>query len=136
MFTIHECPCSTTVLYMFQDFQFQLLLARGQILSLAEASMDVEEIRSLMQELCATDMDMDAQLMAGLHRACAVIEDLTASKCRSIISNAGSRPVVQAFMSDGWSCDIRSRSLSSCDDVKVARSGRLRTEFVVQRTIV
>ena len=49
---------------------------------------------------------------------------------------AGSRASLQVFQSDGWSTDSRTRIHSQSVGVDVARVGRLRTEFVVQRTLV
>ena len=88
----------------------------------------VEEIRDVLQELSATDGDMDPGALNVLYRAAAAIEDIAGAKCRALIDLAGHRPLLQAFMSDGWSCDMRSRDMSSADDVSVRRTGRLRTE--------
>ena len=98
--------------------------------------MDIDGIRQLMQQLCSTDIDFDLDGLQQLHRACAIIEDITAAQCKSVISSAGDRPCIQMFQSDGWSCDMRSRFRAGTGDVAVQRTGRLRSEFVVQRSIV
>ena len=97
---------------------------------------EVDEIRDFLQELSATDGDMDPGALNVLYRAAAAIEDIAGAKCRALIDLAGHRPLLQAFMSDGWSCDMRSRDMSSAGDVSVRRTGRLRTEFIVQRAIL
>ena len=98
--------------------------------------MDHSEVRSLIEELQSVSLDMDAPTLANVHRACAVIEKMSAQQCRHVIALAGNRPLLQTFMSDGWSTDIRSRTISSHDDVAVHRRTRLREEFVMQRTIL
>ena len=70
--------------------------------------MDANDIRELMHELCAVDLDMEGGQLQELHRACTIIEEITASQCRHVVSTAGSRPCLQVFMSDGWSPDVRS----------------------------
>ena len=102
----------------------------------AFSTMDQEEVRSLMQELTSTAYDMDSGQMGALVRACTIIEDMCGEKCRDIVRRARDRPCLQMFMSDGWSCDIRWRFQSSSGDVAVERTGRLRTEFIIQRTLV
>ena len=39
-------------------------------------------------------------------------------------------------MSDGWSTDIRKRASESSHGVSVQKTGRFRTEFLIQRIIV
>ena len=90
----------------------------------------------MMAELTSTSVDMTNEQLTALHRACTIIEEITAGKCKEIMSMAGESPCIQIFMSDGWSTDIRSRFCSSSGGVDVRRTGRLRTEFVVQRMIV
>ena len=98
--------------------------------------MEQAEIQAMMQELASIAFDMDSQQLTALHRARIIIEKITASQCRQIIRRSGDRPCLQMFMSNGWSTDIRSRFKSSRGGVEVARIVRLRTEFVVQRTIL
>ena len=56
-----------------------------------------------MQELCPTDIEMDADGPKDLHKACSIIEDITAAQYRSVIATADSRPCLQAFfcLTDG-----------------------------------
>jgi hypothetical protein len=98
--------------------------------------MDADEIRSLLEVLQSTDVDMDDEHLKLLRKTCCVLEGMTAERCRNIVRMAGNRPCLQVFQSDGWSTDIRSRTHSKADGVSVSRTGRLRTEFVVQRTMV
>ena len=93
-------------------------------------------MQSLLQELTSTAYDMDSGQLEALARACTIIEDMTSQKCREIIRRAQHRPCLQIFMSDGWSTDIRHRFRATSGSVDVQRTGRLRTEFIVQRTIV
>ena len=90
----------------------------------------------MMQELISTAVDMTPEQLTTLHRACTIIEEITSAKCKQIITKCGTKPCLQMFMSDGWSTDIRSRFSSASHGVEVRRIGRLRTEFIVQRTIV
>ena len=71
--------------------------------------MNSAEIRDLMGELQSVALEMDSDQLGNVHKACAVIEDLTLEKCRDVIRLAGKGPVLQCFMSDGWSCDMRER---------------------------
>ena len=98
--------------------------------------MDVEQIRALILDMSAVGTDFDKLGLKSLHRACSIIEDMTTAKVSRIINAAGRRPVLQVYMSDGWSTDIRARDSSFVGQVRVTRSGRLRTEFVLQRVIV
>ena len=98
--------------------------------------MDTNEVRSLIEQLQSISLDMDASTLGNVPRACAIIEDMSAQQCRHVIALAGNRPCLQTFMSDGWSTDIRGRTISSHDDVVVHRRTRLREEFVMQRTIL
>ena len=98
--------------------------------------MDIVQIRKLMQQLCSTDLDLDPDGLLQLHRACSIIEDITAAQCRNVVSSAGDRPCIKMFQSDGWSCDVRSRFRAGTGDLTVQRTGRLRSEFVVRRSIV
>ena len=102
----------------------------------AFSTMDEESVKSLMQELTSTAYDQDAGQMGALVRACTIIEDMLAEKYRDVVRRARDRPCLQIFMSDGWSCDIRQRFASSGEQHRVERTGRLRTEFIIQRTIV
>ena len=67
----------------------------------------------------------------------------TTSRCgfsslhkRKAISLANKGPCSQVFMSDGWSCDMRSRTTAAHGDARVDRISRLRKEFALQRSIV
>ena len=98
--------------------------------------MDTSEVRSLVEELQSVSLDMDADVLAKVHRCAQIIEDMSAQQCRSVIDMAGSRPLLLTFMSDGWSTDIRSRVLKAHEGVKVHARTRLREEFVMQRTLL
>ena len=98
--------------------------------------MDSADIKALMQELTSTAVDMSGDQLTDLHRACTIIEEITSFQCNQIISGCGDRPCLQIFMSDGWSTDIRTRFRESSHGLDVRRTGRLRTEFIVQRMIV
>mgnify|MGYP003334142996 CR=1 FL=1 len=93
--------------------------------------MNSAEIRDLIWELQSVSLDMDKEQIGNAHKACAVIEDLTLEKCREFIRLAGKGPVLQCFMSDGWSCDMRDRVGSSHDDVRVDRRGRMRPNRLI-----
>ena len=99
-------------------------------------TMEQADVQSLLQELTSTAYDMDTGQSEALVRACTIIEDMCSQKCREIIRRAQHRPCLQMFMSDGWSTDIRQRFRATSGSVDVQRTGRLRTEFIVQRTIV
>ena len=98
--------------------------------------MDPDEVRSLIEHLQSISLDMDADTLDSVHRACEVIEKMSSEQVRRVISLAGGRPCLQTFMSDGWSTDIRKRSVASHDNVSVHSRTRLREEFVMQRSIV
>ena len=98
--------------------------------------MDVEEVRALIGELQSSDTDADAATLRVMCKVASILETMTSERCRSIIRLAGRHPCLQIFMSDGWSTDLRSRFQSVSDGVRVQRTGRLRTEVVVQRTLV
>ena len=98
--------------------------------------MDSHQIKAMMEELHCTSTDMDADCLARLHKVCTIIEMMTAEQCRSLVRKAGRRPCLAVFMSDGWSCDIRQRFRAVADEVVVNRTGRLRTEFVLQRSMI
>ena len=98
--------------------------------------MGVEEIRALVSDLLALDTDMDTAQVVDIQKCCAIIEDVTNNGARRLISSCGGRACLQVFMSDGWATDIRSQDASFVGDIRVSRTGRLRTEFVLQRVIV
>ena len=98
--------------------------------------MDSDQIRSMLEELHCTATDMDSECLSNLHKACTVIEKMTSAKCLNLVAMAGKRPCLAMFMSDGWSCDIRERVRASSADVVVNRTTRLRTEFVLQRSMI
>ena len=98
--------------------------------------MEASEIKALMQELISTAVDLSEDQMTTLHRCCTIIEEITSDSCKQLIIMSGERPCLQVFMSDGWSTDIRKRASESSHGVSIQRTGRLRTEFLIQRTIV
>ena len=98
--------------------------------------MEASEIKDLMQELISTAVDLSEDQMTTLHRCCTIIEEITNDSCKEIIRMSGERPCLQVFMSDGWSTDIRTRASESSHGVSIQRTGRLRTEFLIQRLIV
>ena len=98
--------------------------------------MDSADIKALMQELTSTAVDMSGDQLTDLHRACTIIEEITSFQCKQIISGCGVRPCLQIFMSDGWSTDIRTRFREPSHGLDVRRTGRLRTEFIVQLMII
>ena len=132
--TLHlVCGCLT---FTCSPCCIPLVLLLLLLPSPSSANMEPGDIRDMMSELTSTAVDMTPGQLDSLHRACSVIEQITASQCRDIISSAGSRACLLMFMSDGWATDIRKRFRDSCGEVSVQRTGRLRTEFIVQRTIV
>ena len=98
--------------------------------------MEPEEIRDLMLELQSPSLDMDSDQLSQAHRACAVLEDICTVRCREVVKLAGKGPLLQIYLSDGWSVDMRDRVGSAQGDVRVDRIGRMRTEFVLQRAIL
>ena len=98
--------------------------------------MEKAEIQDLFEELQSCGLEMDEEQLASCHRAACIIEDMTAEQCRQVIGQANRNPVLQVFMSDGWSVDMRYRVRSSHGEVVVDRHGRLKTEYVLQRSIV
>lgn len=98
--------------------------------------MDPADIRDLMQEMTSTAVDMSEEQMTTLNRCCTIIEEITSDHCKALIRASGVQPCLQTFMSDGWSTDIRTRASGQSQGVSVQRTGRLRTEFLIQRTIV
>ena len=103
---------------------------------MSSSTLDVDAIRSLVQVLQSTDVDLDDEHLKLMRKTCCVLEAMTAERCRNIVRMAHNRPCLQMFQSDGWSTDIRSRFHSKSEGVSVSRTGRLRSEFVVQRTMV
>ena len=99
-------------------------------------TMEKGDIQDLIGELQSCGLEMDEEQLACCHRAACIIEDITAQQCRQVIGEAHRNPVLQVFMSDGWSCDMRQRASASHGDIRVDRSGRLRTEYCLQRSIV
>ena len=98
--------------------------------------MDSAEIQDLMAELQSVSLDMNDEQLSNAHRFGALLEDLATERCREVIRAANKGPLLQVFMSDGWSVDMRSRVASEHDGVRVDRRGRMRTEFVLQRAIL
>ena len=89
--------------------------------------MDPSEIQELMQELQSPALEMDSEQLANAHKACAVLEDISNERCREVIRLVSKGAVLQVYMSDGWSCDMRSRVSSCHGDIRVCRGGRMRT---------
>ena len=98
--------------------------------------MDPSQIQELIHELQSPALEMDLEQLASAHKACAILEDITADRCREVIKLAGKGLVLQVYMSDGWSCDMRSRVSSCHGDIIVSRAGRMRTSFVLERSIL
>ena len=98
--------------------------------------MEASDIRSLVQLLQSTDLDLDEEFLHLMKKTCLCLETMTAERCRNIVRMAGSRPCLQIVMSDGWSSDIRTRTHSQSEGVDVSRVGRLRIELAVQRSMV
>ena len=76
-------------------------------------TMEKGDIQDLIGELQSCGLEMDEEQLACCHRAACIIEDITAQQCRQVIGEANRNPVLQVFMSDGWSCDMRQRVSSS-----------------------
>ena len=85
--------------------------------------MDPSEIQDLIQELQSPSLEMDLEQLANAHKASAVLEDMTTEQCREVIRLASKGPVLQILMSDGWSCDMRSRVSSCHGDIRVSSQG-------------
>ena len=100
------------------------------------STMEPAEIQGIMEELQCPSLEMDSEQIANAHKAAAILEDMTAQKCREVIRLANRGPCLQVFMSDGWSCDMRSRTSAGYGDVRVDRVGRMRTEFCLQRLVL
>ena len=98
--------------------------------------MDRSEISDLIEELQSVSLDMEPEQMGDTHKVCAILEDMSNERCRDVVRSAGMGPVLQTFMSDGWSCDMRQRVCTTHGDASVVREGRMRTEFVLQRAIL
>ena len=98
--------------------------------------MNPSEIQPLVEELQSVSLDMDPEQLANTHKACAVLEDMTTEKCREDIRVASTGPLLQVFMSDGWSCDMRNRMASAHGGFRFGGVGRMRSEFVSQRAIL
>ena len=98
--------------------------------------MDTADGITLIETLQGISIDMDVGALSQVFKACSIIESMTAQQCRNVISLAGNRPCLLTFMSDGWSTDLRTTTHYSADGVHVRRPHRLRSDFVVHRTIV
>ena len=97
--------------------------------------MDKTCIRDLLRQLASTDIDLDDQTKLAMRKCCYLLEKMTADRSRNIVKMAKDRPCLQVFMSDGWSTDLRSKFHSQSEGVHVQRTGRLRSEFVVQEDL-
>ena len=98
--------------------------------------MEPSEIQDLIHELQSPSLVMDENQLANAQRACAVVEDIATERCREVIRLAHKGPVLQMFMSDGWSCDMRYREASCFEDNRVESRARMRTEFLLQRALL
>ena len=98
--------------------------------------MSVEDIRGLLRDLTAVGTDMDPDVVADMQKTCAIIEDMTAQKAKRLVEAAGHNACLSVFQSDGWSTDVRTKDKSFVGNVVVTRTGRLRTEFAMQRSIL
>ena len=98
--------------------------------------MSVEVIRGMLRDLCAVGDDMGVEQVACVEKSCAIIEDMTSEKARRLVASAGDKACLSIFQSDGWSTDVRTRDSSFVGKVSVSRTGRLRTEFAMQRSII
>ena len=98
--------------------------------------MEKEDISCLILELCSVGSELDKEDVAHLHKTCGVIEEMTSAKCFRLIREAGTRPVLQTYMSDGWTTDVRATDTSFAGKTRITRKGRLRTEFALERCIV
>ena len=97
--------------------------------------MDKSALRDMLRQLSSTDIDTDDHMRMALRKCCYLMEKMTADRSRKIVKMAKDRPCLQVYMSDGWSTDLRSNFHSESEGVRVQRTGRLRSEFVVQRTL-
>ena len=100
------------------------------------STMEPSEIQSLIEELQSASLDVDSEQIANARTTVAVIEDMTAQKCREVIRLANRGPVLQWHMSDCWSCGMGSRAAAAHGEIRVVWFGRMRTEFLLQRSIV
>ena len=98
--------------------------------------MDPSEIQSLIEELQSVSLDMDPEQLANTHKACVVLEDMATQRCKEVIRVASRGPLLQVFMPDGRSCDMRKRVASAHGDVRVDRVRHMRIESVLQRAIL
>ena len=98
--------------------------------------MEPSEIQDLIHELQSPSLVMDENQLANAQRACAVVEDIATERCREVIRLAHKGPVLQMFMSDGWSCDMMYREASCFEDNRVESMARMRTEFLLQRALL
>ena len=98
--------------------------------------MNTDEVRALLQKLESLSLDMDAETLGQVHKACGIIETMSAQQCREVVKLAGSRPCLICFMSDGWALDLRTTVINKADGVQVRNPFRLRSEFAMQRSIV
>ena len=97
--------------------------------------MEPSEIQELMSALQSPSLDMDNDSLNNVLRACAVVEDMCTDRCREVIKIAHKGPVLQMYMSDGWSCDMRNRDVSNHGGLVTQCRGRMRTEFLLQRAL-
>ena len=98
--------------------------------------MSVADTRAMLVDLASVGDDMQQEQVQCVHNTCAIIEDMTMEKAKRLVSSAGDKACLSVFQSDGWSTDIRTRDSSFVGKVSVSRTGRLRTEFAMQRSII
>ena len=130
--------CSQLVCFLQTNSSALLFQNQSNMMdgNLIRTMMECDQIRAMMEELHCTATDMEPEVSSNLHRACSVIERMTSDKCRNLVSMAGRRPCLAVFMSDGWSTDLRQRFTARAEDVVVNRTGRLRTELILQRPMI
>ena len=126
---MYVCVCSQLGSVPFADDSPSPLSPTLQNLCITLTSQmaEVHGIRDFLQELSATGGDMGHTAVNVFFRAAAAIEDIATARCRALIDIAGHRPLLQAFMSDGWSSDVRTRHIESSGDTSVHSRGGLRT---------
>ena len=98
--------------------------------------MDSSQIQALMQELASPSLDMDEEQVENSLKCCAILEDMSAERCRQVIKIANKGPVLQVYMSDEWACDITKRVSSQHEDIRLSSRGKIRQPFVLERALV
>ena len=60
--------------------------------------MDSSQIQALMQELASPSLDMDEEQVENSLKCCAILEDMSAERCRQVIKIANKGPVLQVYI--------------------------------------